>query len=199
MCLALAKTEPILRLHQEDLCQALGVPPTRKYQSEGGPSPEDIVALLAESSDRPDEDVATFVEALALSWLTEGTDAHAKNYSLLHSAGGRTRLAPLYDVASALPYKDLDFQRLKLAMKIGGKYRLRDIGAHEWKKFAKAARLPEDEVTGRVVRLASELIDRIGSVRARVEASGVRHPIVRKLEGTLRARAIQCRKDLGAG
>jgi serine/threonine-protein kinase HipA len=119
--------QPVLRLHQEDLCQALGVRPTMKYQNEGGPGPAGIADLLREHSSRPEEDVAAFVDALAFNWLIGGTDAHAKNYSLLHGGGGRVRLAPLYDLASVLPYPGMDPRRAAMAMRIGGKYRLHDI------------------------------------------------------------------------
>ena len=64
-----------------------------------------------------------FADALIWNWLIAGTDAHAKNYSLL-LAGAQVRLAPLYDVASALPYPDLHVRRLRFAMKIGGDYRV---------------------------------------------------------------------------
>jgi serine/threonine-protein kinase HipA len=91
-----------IRVHQEDTCQALGVPPTRKYENEGGPGAIAIVDLLRTYSGEREEDVASFRDALVFNWLIAGTDAHAKNYSLLIGAGGRVRLAPLYDVASIL-------------------------------------------------------------------------------------------------
>jgi len=117
-----------IRIHQEDLCQALSVTPERKYQSEGGPTPKTIGELLWTHSSRAVEDLEVFTKSLAFNWLIGGTDAHAKNYALLHAPGRAVRLAPLYDVASALPY-DRSPQRLKLAMKIGSKYRLHDISA----------------------------------------------------------------------
>lgn len=79
-----------------------------------------------------------FVDALALNWLIAGTDAHAKNYSLL-LAGSQVRLAPLYDVASILPY-DIDVLGQELAMKIGGEYRLKVIGARNWQNWASTSR-----------------------------------------------------------
>jgi serine/threonine-protein kinase HipA len=118
----LGKAQPVLRLHQEDLCQALGVRPQSKYQNEGGPSPERIADLLRNHSDEPRQDLDTFVGALAFNWLIGGSDGHAKNYSLLHGSGGRVRFAPLYDLASALPYPDLNTPKLKLAMKYGSHY-----------------------------------------------------------------------------
>jgi len=94
----------LVRVHQEDLCQALGLPPTKEYENESGPGVGDIVALLRSRSTNSEEDVNRFVDALAFNWLIGGTDAHAKNYSILIGSGGVVRLAPLYDVASILPY-----------------------------------------------------------------------------------------------
>ncbi len=92
------------RVHQEDMCQALGVPPAWKYQSDGGPGPSDIARLLRSAMPmRPVEAaIRDFADALVWNWVIGGTDAHAKNYSLLLS-GSQVRLAPMYDVASALP------------------------------------------------------------------------------------------------
>ena len=75
------------RVHQEDMCQALGIPPTRKYQNEGGPGIRDIVDLLSDVLDELQrEDIATFLDSVVYNWLIAGTDAHAKNYALLIGA-----------------------------------------------------------------------------------------------------------------
>jgi len=114
----------LVRIHQEDACQALGVPPTAKYQSEGGPGPADLAALFRRIMPAQVADAAVwdFAAALVWNWVIAGTDAHAKNYSLLLS-GAQVRLAPLYDVASALPYGAHE-RKLRLAMKLGNDYRL---------------------------------------------------------------------------
>jgi serine/threonine-protein kinase HipA len=192
----LAKNLPILRLHQEDVCQALGLMPTSKYQNEGGPSPKDVVALIETHSSRPRDDVRTFVDALVLNWIIAGTDAHAKNYSLLHGGGGRVRLAPLYDVASALPYPELDQQRIKLAMKIGGEYRLRDIGLRQWQKFAKELNLSPAEIIDRAANFASQVPRHIEVVRETVKAEGLDHPVVDRLMAGLIDRSERCRRSL---
>lgn len=88
----------VVRVHQEDLCQALSVHPDRKYEVDGGPGAEQLGRLIREVAG--DRDVARFFDALVYSWLVLATDGHAKNYSLLLS-GHQVRLAPLYDVASA--------------------------------------------------------------------------------------------------
>lgn len=187
--------QTILRLHQEDACQALGLPPTRKYQNHGGPGPKQIVALLRTCSSTPAEDVATFVDALAFNWLIAGTDAHAKNYALLHGPG-RVRLAPLYDVASALPYDDLDFQRLKLAMKIGKEYRLGDIGLRQWVTLAQDLRLDPDVTVGRVAKMATRLADQVPPVREGALGQGLAHPVVDRLAERIVQRAEHCRRLL---
>ena len=90
----------LLRLPQEDLCQALSVPPTLKYDADGGPGMADILDLL-KGSDEPDADRRMFVKAQVVFWLLGATDGHAKNFSIFLGPGGRFNLTPLYDVMSA--------------------------------------------------------------------------------------------------
>lgn len=188
----------IVRVHQEDLCQALAVPPTAKYENEGGPGGRTIVDLLRTVSGRPDEDEGRFVDALIFNWLVAGTDAHAKNYSLLIGAGGRARLAPLYDIASALPYDSFDPQRLRLAMKIGGVYRIRDVGMRQWRKLAEELRLDPDVIVSRAVALAEMLPDHLADVRRRAEAEGLDHPLTARLTTAVSARAERCIQSLSS-
>lgn len=111
----------LLRLPQEDCCQALSVSPTRKYQSDGGPGMKDILELL-KGSDAPNEDSATFLRASIVFWLIGATDGHAKNFSVFLSPGGRFRLTPLYDVLSSQPSldaKQIQRKAFKLAMSVG--------------------------------------------------------------------------------
>ncbi|MBR0755657.1 type II toxin-antitoxin system HipA family toxin [Bradyrhizobium jicamae] len=111
----------LLRLPQEDCCQALSVPPTKRYQSDGGPGMKEILELL-KGSDAPIEDLATFMRAGIVFWLIGATDAHAKNFSLFLNPGGRFRLTPLYDVLSAQPSldaKQIQSKAFKLAMSVG--------------------------------------------------------------------------------
>jgi len=111
----------LLRLPQEDCCQALSVPPTRKYQSDGGPGMRDIIQMLR-GSDEPDADIATFVRASMAFWLLGATDGHAKNFSVFITPGGRFRLTPAYDVLTAQPSLDagqIRQSKFKLAMSVG--------------------------------------------------------------------------------
>lgn len=186
----------VLRVHQEDVCQALGIPPGDKYQNEGGPGVAQIVELLRTHSSARDEDVRTFIDAIGFNWLIAGTDAHAKNYSLLISSGPRIRLAPLYDVASILPYEQFDLRKVKLAMKIGGQYQLHDIGIRQWQKLAKEARIDADELIERLRTIAQRLPDEVSAICATAREEGLKQPVIDRLASELAKRADECRKTL---
>ncbi len=148
----------IARLPQEDFCQALGVGPERKYQSDGGPSMQDCVAVLS-NSEHPDEDRAVFLLAQFAFWLLAATDGHAKNFSLQHRRGGRFGMTPLYDVLSAWPIigsgpNQLPYPRARLAMGVKSNnmhYRLRDIQPRHWRRLAISA---GDRVWARMTAMA---------------------------------------------
>lgn len=186
----------IIRAHQEDTCQALGVHPTRKYENEGGPGAASIAGILREHSRAPAEDIDTFVDALAFNWLIAGTDAHAKNYSFLIGVGGTIRLAPLYDIASALAYESMREQKIKLAMKIGGKYRVRDIGPYAWQKCATELRVDPESVLAGVARMAAAIPDQVSALREREQEKGLSHPVVGRLVEEIILRARRCARVL---
>jgi serine/threonine-protein kinase HipA len=151
----------LLRLPQEDCCQALSVPPTRKYQSDGGPGMKDILELL-KASDTPNDDLATFMRANIVFWLLGATDGHAKNFSLFLSPGGRFRLTPLYDVLSAQPSLDanqIQRKKFKLAMSVGKKrhYALEEILPRHFIQTAELAGV----ATGLVRSILKDLAEKI--------------------------------------
>jgi serine/threonine-protein kinase HipA len=112
------------RLHQEDFCQALGVPSRRKYENEGGPGLLDGFALLRRAVAVPARDAPRLLEYVALSFLVGNHDAHARNYSLLYLPGSpRATLAPAYDILSMIAYRKAQNMSRKMAMGIGGEYR----------------------------------------------------------------------------
>lgn len=123
----------ILRLHQEDMCQALGVPPQRKYTADGGPSVGDIVSLL-KSFANARENVLLFTKMLFFNCAIAAPDAHAKNYSILLGKAGEALLAPLYDVASGLAYDSMR-RRGRMAMSIGGENRFGRVGSGAIRRF----------------------------------------------------------------
>lgn len=153
------------RIHQEDICQALGLPPTSKYESLGGPGAATVIALLRDSvnPEHAETDVAGFVRALGFNWLVAGTDAHARNYALLHHRQ-RTRLAPLYDLNSFLPYQQ-PHAPISLAMRVGD-YQTDPavIGAEHWKQLAGQVRLDPAAITSMLRELGTLLLDVAPSV-----------------------------------
>jgi len=174
----IAHDKEFIRVPTEDVCQALNVHPANKYQNRGGPGAQDIVELLREHSTHPDVDICTFIDALAFNWLIGGTDAHAKNYSLLFAAGGRVRLAPLYDIASALGYKALDPRKMKMAMKIGGHYEMYDISARDWAKLERGAGLADGFAVERINAIGGMLADAIEDTRKMLKKQGLKHPLI---------------------
>jgi serine/threonine-protein kinase HipA len=190
------KGNDVIRVHQEDICQALGIMPTKKYQNEGGPSPVNIVELLRTYSTDRQSDLDTFVAALGFNWLIAGTDAHAKNFSLL-LGGRRVRLAPLYDVASMLPYDEFDLRKVKLVMKVGGEYKLSLIGLRQWQKFARETRVAADELVELLASMAKQLPDEVNAARARAREDGLDEAIIERLAIQLVQRAGECQRVLG--
>lgn len=162
----LAEGDEVRRLHQEDLCQALGIWRTMKYQSDGGPSVRTVVELLRAVLDVRDRarGVNDFARMQIFNWLVAGTDAHAKNYALLH-LGTRVALAPFYDLVSAaffLPARDLHFEG-RLAMKFGGEYRLRKVDLGRFSQFADDVGVDEDFLIATARSYRQELPDAVAS------------------------------------
>jgi serine/threonine-protein kinase HipA len=188
----------IVRIHQEDVCQALATMPTKKYQNEGGPGPGDILALLRSASTDRESDVETFVAVIGFNWLIAGTDAHAKNYSLLLGGGPEVRLAPLYDLSSILPYDEFDLHKVRLAMKVGGEYQLRRIGLRQWQRFAREVRLDVDKLIGGLASMARQLSDEVSAARARVREEGLKNAVIDRLAARLTERTKECRRILSA-
>jgi|HubBroStandDraft_1064217.scaffolds.fasta_scaffold40603_2 serine/threonine-protein kinase HipA len=169
----------VQRIHQEDICQALGLMPGRKYEQDGGPGIADIVSLIRRVSSNPNTDVERFLDANAFNWLIGGTDAHAKNYSLLIGAGDEVRLSPLYDLSSQLPYKELIDQRL--AMKIGDHYDIPLIGSTAWQSLASACAVNPEILMNRLRHLADRLPEVISAARDQALTDGLNHRVITDL------------------
>jgi serine/threonine-protein kinase HipA len=175
----------VVRLHQEDMCQAMGIDPANKYQGiEGGPGMKSIMQLL-DGSGSPAVDRARFMKACALNYVILGTDAHGKNYSILIESG-RYRLAPLYDINSILPY-DLESSR-KLAMSVGGEALWRKVGPTHWEKAAAACNYPAADALAHVKEIIDEAPDAANKVLEQCRAEGLKTPVLKKLTQELEKR-----------
>ena len=189
----------VTRVHQEDLCQALAITPARKYQSDGGPSPGQVAELLRSVIPGSDAetDVWRFADALAFNWLIAGTDAHAKNYGLL-LAGAQIRMAPLYDIASYLPYDDSHGHQLRLAMKIGGEYRVRGTDrVSAWEHTADELKLNRATLIERVRALASRVPDAFERTAADEAQHGLETDLPERLLERVSERSAHCLSALG--
>jgi len=171
----------ILRLPQEDMCQATGVSPEAKYEAEGGPGIDRIMDVLGGSMAR-EQDRSTFFQAQVLFWMLCATDGHAKNFSLFHRPGGRYQLTPLYDVLSAYPVlgegpTQISPFKAKMAMAVRSKnahWKMRDILRRHW--LALGARHGVGTEDGRRVQfLIDEMVARtphvVDAVRAKLPES----------------------------
>ena len=193
----LASDGSVMRVHQEDLCQALATHPEHKYEADGGPGVVTIGALLTRCmpdtvSRRAREQ---FVDALALNWLLGGTDAHAKNYALLLS-GAQVRLAPLYDLASALPYPGVHEDKLKLAMRVGGRYQASRLTADHWRAAAAQLDLAGEAVVARVAALAASLPASLRACAEAAEVSVLGSPLPERLTEAISRRCARLERRL---
>ncbi|MGH8291620.1 MAG: type II toxin-antitoxin system HipA family toxin [Steroidobacteraceae bacterium] len=175
------------RIHQEDMCQALGLMPTRKYQEDGGPGIPQITMLIRRVSASPEVDVERFLKANIFNWLIGGTDAHAKNYSFLIGAGDEIRLAPLYDLSSQLPYPDLIAQRV--AMKIGDHYEFALVTPADWRTLARSCALDEEQIIGMLTDMARALPDVVSAAHAQARTDGLSERVLGPLAQRLIAHA----------
>lgn len=176
-----------VRVHQEDACQALAVHPARKYENDGGPGIVEIMELLNRTS-KPVDDRKRFIEAIVFNYLILGSDAHAKNFSLLLGPHGQIRLAPLYDIASLLPYASQrsDF---RFAMRIGRHYRDEQIQRRHFASAARACEFPVAEMMETLSRQAERIPDAMSGVAAELSESGITHPIIGQLVDGISDRA----------
>lgn len=169
----------LTRVHQEDLCQALGVAPDRKYQDQGGPGAGQIASFLHQFVG--EEAALAFIDAQAFSWAVANTDGHAKNYSILHNPDGGLQVAPLYDLCSYLPYEPergtilpngRPYTGCALAMRIGRSSEVNAIGEAGWRSLADAAGLDQDMVLCRVTEILERVPDAADAAVVEVEGRG---------------------------
>lgn len=155
----------LIRLPQEDMCQALGVPPALKYEADGGPGLERIMHLLLGSSDAL-ADRRTFMTMQILFWLLAAIDGHAKNFSVFLQPGGSYQLTPAYDIMSAFPLvakHQLEQQNLKMAMaakETDRHYQWTRIMYRHWISTAQHCRFPVDEMTA----VTDDILERMDDV-----------------------------------
>lgn len=190
----------VARVHQEDMCQALGIHSERKYEYQGGPGAAVISHLLRRvmPPQEAEEAIWRFTDGLIWSWLIAGTDAHAKNYGLLMS-GRQVRLAPLYDVASILPYVGdrlpdgqlIHKRELRSAMRVGTEYNLWPP-RNTWPRAAQDLGLRPDALVERVRVLAEAAPATFSAAASEPAIRKLDSPVIAKLIEGVAERSAEC-------
>lgn len=141
----------LMRLPQEDMCQATGTPGSLKYEVDGGPGMKSIMELLL-GAEQSHKDRTLFMTAQVVFWMLGAIDGHAKNFSIFHLRGGLFKMTPLYDVISIYPVistGQLPVQRVSMAMAVIGKnrhYRWNQIVRRHWLETATKCQFPPEEM-----------------------------------------------------
>ena len=183
----------IKRLHQEDFCQALGVPPAQKYASEGGPTFARCFDLVRRVCTRPAREVLKLLDAAILQTLLGNADAHGKNYSLLSRPDGSIEVAPLYDLLSTIAYPDLSPM---LAMKIAGRGRLRQLRPGDWERFAASAGLSARFVRRRVRELSGSAQEAVAPTAGELVSPGLSEEALAAYARRVASRARRLAKSI---
>jgi len=165
----------IIRVHQEDFCQALGIPSAKKYQNEEGPSFRQCFNLIRDKSSIPVIDLEKFLDAIIFNFLIGNCDAHGKNFSLLYR--DQLQLAPLYDLVCTLHYQDIE---KKMAMKLGGEYEINKISPKNFDKFSDEVGLSKPEVRKRILKICDEIIDALPDIEKNHSAQKEIVDLIRK-------------------
>lgn len=176
------------RLHQEDFCQALGKPPSAKYEANQsgikGPTLAEMFAVTRNTM-RPNDTLA-LLDYAVFNVLACNTDAHAKNYSLMISAQG-VRMAPLYDVMCAEVFDNVT---RNLAQKIAGKNRGEHLKYRHWRRFAEEVGLNPKQTVARVKALAEQVLLKVDAAVQAVEAMPAGgHPMLKHIRSAVHQRA----------
>ena len=174
--------EPVRRLHQEDLCQALGKLYIEKYQQEGGPGVVDAMALIDAASSAPARDRPQLWLALVFNVLIGNCDAHGKNYSLLYDSRA-PRLAPLYDLVSTAAYDELSS---RLAMSIDGARMLEEVDRSAWEHLAEEIRFAPRFLAQRMEPFVARMLEAVPELAGEPEHG---HDIVMEVVAGIAARA----------
>jgi serine/threonine-protein kinase HipA len=185
----------VCRIHQEDFCQALGMPPETKYASEGGPTFKECFALLRRVAARPAVDVLKLLDAVIFNVIAGNADAHGKNFSILYDTEG-PRLAPLYDLLATVAYPDLS---PKFAMKIGRRATLAELDAKGWAAFAADAGLGLPLIRRRVAEISKGVLEKATALAEELSRPGLDRTAVEQFAEMIRARAEHCALTVAGG
>lgn len=182
----------VRRLHQEDLCQAMGLPAARKYEKEGGPGIVGCYQQIATASANPVIDGRSLLRWCAFNAIVLNADAHAKNLSILYGPSG-ARLAPSYDLICTRAYPNLDRQ---LAMTIGGVSDPSRLRKHHWETLASAVAVSGRFLVSLVEETAERVVDGLGRVSQQFKELCGDSPALQLVAPKIRKQADRIRRQL---
>lgn len=179
--------EPVQRLHQEDFCQALSVPPELKYEDEGGPSIEQSLGLIQRVVEQPAADRLIFLQMQIFHYLVGNADAHAKNYALLYPMESNApSLAPVYDVVCTASYPELT---KKIAMRIGGRNIADTINLQHWLSLVPNTKASHQLLIKQITSLAKAIVPEAENLLSESTQLGFNHKILSVVNKVIKSRA----------
>lgn len=177
----------VIRLHQEDFCQALSIPPENKYEREGGPGIPACLDVIQKHSVQPLPDRIAFLDTVIFNYLIGNADAHGKNFSLLHEQG-KPRLAPIYDLLSTAVYPDL---ASKMAMKIGGKYEPGDVYPRHWHRLVADSATARKAMEKSLSDMAGKTLDQATKLLADLKKDKITSPVFDSILDVIKNRSAR--------
>lgn len=180
----------VVRLHQEDFCQALSIPPENKYEAAGGPGISACLDEIQKDSVQPLPDRLAFLDIVIFNYLIGNSDAHGKNFSFLYE-DGKPRLAPAYDLLSTAVYPEL---AIKMAMKIGGKYEPDDVYLRHWHRLVPDTAIARTAMEKSLAELSAKALDQAGKLHAELKSESITSPVLDSILGVIKKRSARLKE-----
>lgn len=180
----------VKRIHQEDFCQALGIAPEIKYEREGGPTIAACQDVIARYTARPALDQIKLLNIIIFNYLIGNADAHGKNFSLIYK-GNKPELAPAYDLLSTAVYPNLSE---KMTMKIGGKYKPRDVYLHHFHKLVNDTKVAQSAMNRQIQSMAGKIMVEASALKIELQAEGLISDIFKQIIEVIKERSERLSK-----
>jgi serine/threonine-protein kinase HipA len=180
----------VVRLHQEDFCQARSIPPENKYEREGGPGISTCLDEIQKHSVEPLPDRIAFLNIVIFNYLIGNADAHGKNFSLLYREG-KPRLAPAYDVLSTAVYPEL---ATKMAMKIGGKYDPDEVYLRHWHRLVPDTAVARKSIEKSLADMATTALDQAIKLHAELNKQNITSPVLDSILALIKKRSTRLKR-----
>jgi len=175
----------VQRLHQEDFCQALAIPPEKKYENEGGPTLKQCFNLISQVSSQPAVDLLQLQRGVIFNYLIGNADAHGKNFSLLYPSQTEIKLAPFYDLICTAVYPEI---HTKMAMKIGGRYQPEEVLLRHWYRLAADTVAAREQLKRELKQMATTLPTMASTAKRDLLSENAPSPIYDKIIEIIKTR-----------